>query len=79
MGKTLAAGEMIKEKGPCSQGRGQKAQQFPWRWCLLPTTPGHSSNQLNNDLVILLILIKSAWCADNSGAGGDFFGLRQPH
>lgn len=72
------AGEMIKDRGLCSQGGGQKAQQLSWRWCLLPATPGASLHSLNNDLVILLTLIKSTWCADSSGPGGDLFGLRQP-
>lgn len=69
---------MIKERGPCSQGGGQKALQFPWRWRLPPNDSWKLFPSLNNDLVILLTLIKSDWCADNSGPGGDLFGLRQP-
>lgn len=77
-GKTLAAGEMIKGRKPRSQGGGQKAQPFPRRWYPLPTTSENALGLLNNDLVILLTLIKSAWCADRSGPGGNLFGLRQP-
>lgn len=66
MGDTLVAGEMMKEREPCSQGGGQKAQLFPWRWCLLlPKTPGRALHPLNNDFVMLFTLIKSAWCADS--------------
>lgn len=77
-GEHLQRVRRIKEREPCFQGRGQKAHCFPWRWHLLPRTPGNSLYLLNNDLVILLTLIKSAWCADSSGPGGNLFGLRQP-
>lgn len=76
-GNTLAAGEMIKGRKPRSQGGGQKAQPFPRRWYPLPMTSENALGLLNNDLVILLTLINSAWCADRSGPGGNLFGLRQ--
>ena len=65
MGKTLAAAEMTKERGSCSQGGGQKTQQLPWGWCLLPKTPGSTLHLLNNDVGMLLTSLKSAWCADS--------------
>lgn len=59
-------------------GGRQRAQRFPWTWCLLLKTLGSALHPLNNDLVILFTLTKLAWCADSSGPGGDFFDLRQP-
>lgn len=77
-GENTCSGRDDKREKATQPGRKTESIAVPWRGYLLPRTSENALDLLNNDLVILLTLIKSAWCADRSGPGGNLFGLRQP-